>query len=105
MTFRTAAKIKAIDQARQKMKELTKEGIVAFSFILTDDGPELMGEEDVASKLMEVFEEQKIIELAQRIKLRGQDLSHRNTRTIGTDLAIKMRTGFSWESQGKTWVS
>ena len=45
MAFRTAAKIKAIDQARQKMEELTKEGIVAFSFILTDDGPELMGEE------------------------------------------------------------
>ena len=52
--------------------------MVSFSFILTDDGPELMGEEDVASKLMEVFEEQKIIELAQRIKLRGQVLSHRN---------------------------
>ena len=82
MTFRTAAKIKAIDQARQKMEELTKEGIVAFSFILTDDGPELMGEEDVASKLMVVFEQQKIIELAQRINSRGQVLSHRNTRTM-----------------------
>ena len=32
------------------MEELTKEGIVAFSFIPTDDGPELMGEEDIASK-------------------------------------------------------
>ena len=82
MAFRTAAKIKAIDQARQKMEELTKEGIVAFSFILTDDGPELMGEEDVASKLIEVFEERKIIELAQRINSRGQVLSHRNTRTM-----------------------
>ena len=64
------------------MEELTKEGIVAFSFILTDDGPELMGEEDVASKLMVVFEQQKIIELAQRINSRGQVLSHRNTRTM-----------------------
>ena len=82
MAFRTAAKIKAIDQARQKMEELTKEGIVAFSFILTDDGPELMGEEDVASKLMVDFEQQKIIELAQRINSRGQVLSHRNTRTM-----------------------
>ena len=82
MTFRTAAKINVIDQARHKMEELTKEGIVAFSFILTDDGPELMGEEDVASKLMVVFEQQKIIELAQRINSRGQVLSHRNTRTM-----------------------
>ena len=81
-TWEIAAKIKAIDQARQKMEELTKEGIVAFSFILTDDGPELMGEEDVASKLMVVFEQQKIIELAQRINSRGQVLSHRNTRTM-----------------------
>ena len=64
------------------MEKLTKEGIVAFSFILTDDGPELMGEEDVASKLMVVFEQQKIIELAQRINSRGQVLSHRNTRTM-----------------------
>ena len=43
------------------MEELTKEGIIAFSFILTDDGPELMGEEDVASKLN--CRKEKVIEI------------------------------------------
>ena len=82
MATRTAARLKALDQARLKMEELSKEGIVAFTFMLTDDGPELCGEEDIATQMMEVLEENKIIEKAQRIKLRGQVLSHRNTRTM-----------------------
>ena len=79
MATKLAARIKAVNQ---KMEELTNLGIISFTFFLTDDGPELMGEEDVAAQLMEVFEQHKIIEKAQRIMLRGQLHSHRNTRSL-----------------------
>ena len=45
MSSRTAARLLAISQARSKMEELTKKEVVSFAFILTDDGPELIGEE------------------------------------------------------------
>ena len=72
----------AFSQARSKMEELTKKEVVSFAFILTDDGPELIGEEDLVTELMGVFEEKDIIQHAQLIKLRGQALNHRSTRTI-----------------------
>ena len=82
MSSRTAARLLAISQARSKMEELTKKEVVSFAFILTDDGPELIGEEDLVTELMGVFEEKDIIQHAQLIKLRGQALNHRSTRTI-----------------------
>ena len=78
MSSRTAARLLAISQTRSKMEELTKKEVVSFAFILTDDGPELIGEEDLVTELMGVFEEKDIIQHAQLIKLRG----HRSTRTI-----------------------
>ena len=82
MSSRTAARLLAISQARSKMEELTKKEVVSFAFILTDDGPELIGEEDLVTELMGVFEEKDIIQHAQLIKLRGQAVNHRSTRTI-----------------------
>ena len=38
--------------------------------MLTEEGPELLGEEDLTTELMEIFEERGLIEMAQRIKLR-----------------------------------
>ena len=52
MSSRTAARLLAISQARSKMEELTKKEVVSFAFILTDDCPELIGEEDLVTELM-----------------------------------------------------
>ena len=53
-----------------------------FTFMLTEEGPELLGEEDLTTELMEIFEERGLIEMAQRIKLRGQALVQRSTRNM-----------------------
>ena len=45
MTSRSAAKLKAVDQARSKLEELTKYDYPCFTFMLTEEGPELLGEE------------------------------------------------------------
>ena len=82
MTSRSAAKLKAVDQARSKLEELTKYDYPCFTFMLTEEGPELLGEEDLTTELMEIFEERGLIEMAQRIKLRGQALVHRSTRNM-----------------------
>ena len=67
MTSKTSTRLKAVEQARQKLEDLTREGIVAFSFIMTDEGPELIGEEELTTKLFDLFEEQSIFEVAKRI--------------------------------------
>ena len=82
MTSRSAAKLKAVDQARSKLEELTKYDYPCFTFMLTEEGPELLGEEDLTTELMEIFEERGLIEMAQRIKLRGQALINRSTRNM-----------------------
>ena len=82
MTSRSAAKLKAVDQARSKFEELTKYDYPCFTFMLTEEDPELLGEEDLTTELMEIFEERCLIEMAQRIKLRGQALIHRSTRNM-----------------------
>lgn len=82
MASKSAARLLAIGQARSKFEELTRKDVVSFSFILTDEGPELFGEEDLVAEAMQVFEERDLVQLAQRIKLRGQALNHRSTRTI-----------------------
>ena len=54
-----AAKIKAIDMARKKVEELTSEGIVSFLFVLSEEGPELLGEQEFAHFMYDIFEEKK----------------------------------------------
>ena len=39
MTSRSAAKLKAVDQARSKLEELTKYDYPCFTFMLTEEGP------------------------------------------------------------------
>ena len=82
MASKSAARLLAVGQARSKFEELTRKDVVSFSFILTDEGPELFGEEDLVAEAMQVFEERDLVQLAQRIKLRGGALNHRSTRTI-----------------------
>ena len=82
MTSKTSTRLKAVDQARQKLEDLTREGIVAFSFIMTDEGPELIGEEELTTKLFDLFEEQSVFEVAKRIRMRGHILTHRSTRSL-----------------------
>ena len=82
MTSKTSSRLKAVGQARQKLEDLTREGIVAFSFIMTDEGPELLGEEELTSQLFDLFEEKAIFESAKRIQMRGNVLAHRSTRSM-----------------------
>ena len=82
MTSKISSRLKAVDQARQKVEDLTREGIVAFSLIMTDEGPELLGEEELTTQLFDIFEEKGIFEAAKRIKMRGNVLSHRSTRSL-----------------------
>ena len=81
MSCKNAARLKAVEQARAKLKELTTKDVVSFTFLLTEEGPEMIGEEELVTELMGVLEEKQIIELAQRIKMRGQALTHRSTRS------------------------
>ena len=80
MASKSAARLLAIGQARSKFEELTRKDVVSFSFILTDEGPELFGEEDLVAEMMRVFEEGDIVQMTQRIRMRGQALNHRSTQ-------------------------
>ena len=71
-----------MEQARDKIEKLSKHDVVSFTFILSEEGPELMGEETLTTELMGLFEENGIIELAKKIRMRGQALTHRSTRAI-----------------------
>ena len=82
MSSKYATRLKALEQARDKTKKLTKHDVVSFTFILSEEGPELMGEETLTTELMGLFEENGIIELAKKIRMRGQALTHRSTRAI-----------------------
>ena len=94
MTCRSASSLKAMDQARIKMEELTREGIVSFTFILSEEGPELFGEEELTEKLMDIFEERQLIQLAQRVKMRGLGLTHQSTRNMKI---VKIQEAFQCE--------
>ena len=80
MSSRSAVRLKAMDQARQKLEDLSKQDVVAFTFIMSEEGAEMMGEETVTNEVMGLFEEHGIMELARRIRMRGQALTHRSTR-------------------------
>ena len=80
MSSRSAVRLKALDQARQKLEDLTKQDVVTFTFIISKEGADMMGEETLTNEAMALFEEHGIMELARRIRMRGQALRHRSTR-------------------------
>ena len=92
MSSRSAVRLKALDQARQKLEDLTKQDVVTFTFIISEEGAEMMGEETLTNEVMSLFEEHGIMELARRIRMRGQALTHRSTRATKIE---QMREAFS----------
>ena len=82
MSSKHATRLKAMEQAWDKIEKLSKHDVVSFTFILSEEGPELMGEETLTTEVMGLFEENGIIELAKKIRMRGQALTHRSTRAI-----------------------
>ena len=73
MSSKNATRLKAMEQARDMIEKLSKHDVVSFTFMLSEEGPELMGEETLTTELMGLFEE---------IRMRGQPLTHRSTRAI-----------------------
>ena len=92
MSSRSAVRLKALDQARQKLEDLTKQDVVTFTFIISEEGAEMMGEETLTNEVMGLFEEHGIMELARRIRMRGQRLTHRSTRATKIE---QMQEAFS----------
>ena len=92
MSSRSAVRLKALDQARQKLEDLTKQDVVTFTFIISEEGAEMMGEETLTNEVMGLFEEHGIMELARRIRMRGQALTHRSTRATKIE---QMQEAFS----------
>ena len=74
MSSRSAVRLKALDQARQKLEDLTKQDVVTFTFIISEEGAEMMGEETLANEAMALFEEHGIMELARRIRISDGNL-------------------------------
>ena len=69
MSSRSAVRLKALDQARQKLEDLTKQDVVTFTFIISEEGAEMMGEGTLTNEAMALFEEHGIMELARRIRM------------------------------------
>ena len=82
MSSKSAKQQKALEQARSKLEDLTRKDVVSFSFILSEEGVELCGEEKLTVDMMNLLEESGMIEVAQRIRMHGQVLHHRSTRQI-----------------------
>ena len=82
MSSKSAKQQKALEQARSKLEDLTRKDVVSFSFILSEEGVELCGEEQLTIDMMNLLEESGMIEVAQRIRMHGQVLHHRSTRQI-----------------------
>ena len=57
-----------MDTVRRGMENLTSLGIVSFLYMQSEEGPELIGEEELNSKMFKIMEEKNVIELAQVIK-------------------------------------
>ena len=64
MSSRSAVRLKALDQARQKLEDQTKQDVVTFTFIISEEGAEMMGEGTLTNEAMALFEEHGIMELA-----------------------------------------
>ena len=82
MSSKSAKQQKALEQARSKLEDLTRKDVVSFSFILSEEGVELCGEEQLTVDMMNLLEESGMIEVAQRIRMQGQVLHYRSTRQI-----------------------
>ena len=82
MSSKSAKQQKALEQARSKLEDLTRKDVVSFSFILSEEGVELCGEEQLTVDMMNLLEESGMIEVPQRIRMHGQVLHHRSTRQI-----------------------
>ena len=82
MSSKSAKQQKALEQARSKLEDLTRKDVVSFSFILSEEGVELCGEEQLTVDMMNLLEESGMIEVAKRIRMHGQVLHHRSTRQI-----------------------
>ena len=78
MTSQTSARLKAGDQAFSVD--------VTFSFIMTDEGPELIGEEELTTQLFDLFEEKAIFEAAKRVSMRGHIFTHCSTRSLKIEM-------------------
>ena len=70
MSSKNAARLKALEQARSKLGNLTKHDVISFTFIMSDEGPEMIGEESLTTEAMAVFEDQGLIDFAKRIRMR-----------------------------------
>ena len=79
---RVAARIKAMDVVRRGAENLTTLGVVSFMFMQSEEGPELLGEEEINAKMFTILDEQNVIELAQTIRMRGLQLNHSSTRHL-----------------------
>ena len=82
MSSKSAKQQKALEQARSKLEDLTRKDVVSFSFILSEEGVELCGEEQLTVDMMNLLEESGMIKVAQRIRMQGRVLHHRSTRQI-----------------------
>ena len=80
MSNKNAARLKALDQARLKLEDLTKRDVVAFTFIFSEEGAEMIGEKDLTKQAMQLFEDNGIIDMAKRIKMTGRILK----KKVGT---------------------
>ena len=78
MTSKTSARLKAVVQAFSVD--------VAFSFIMTDKGPELIGEEEVTTQLFDLSEEKAIFKAAKRVRMRGHILTHHSIRSLKIEM-------------------
>ena len=79
---RVASRIKAMDVVRRGVETLTSLGVVSFMCMQSEEGQELLGEEELNSKMFKILDERNIIELAQTIRMRGHQLNHSSTRHI-----------------------
>ena len=50
MSSKSAKQQKALEQARSYLEDLTRKDVVSFSFILSEEGVELCGEEQLTVK-------------------------------------------------------
>ena len=55
MSSKSAKQQKALEQDRSKLEDLTRKDVVSFSFILSEEGVELYGEEQLTVDMMNLL--------------------------------------------------
>ena len=53
---------------------------------MTDEGPELIGEEELTTQLFDLFEEKSIVKAAKRVSMRGHIFTHRSTKSLKIEM-------------------